>query len=347
MRHEQWLRELGWNPADGYRICNEIPAERVVPIILTEEAISKFAGARIVGEFRAYRSGVWETHVDATLPAESEAVVLAPRAAVAAEALALYRIMKTLRSETGCPWDRKQTHASLRRYLIEETYEVLDAIDRRDMELLQEELGDVLLQVVFHSELAAERGQFNFADVARGIAHKMTVRHPHVFGDADGRKVAFSDFDWEKQKKVHKKRQNILDGVPKGLPSLLLACKIQEKTARVGFDWSSVGPALEKLTEEWQEVREALSEESPTHLEEECGDVLFATVNVLRHLGVEPETALRRANAKYVERFHFIEERLRRMNKYWDTTTPEELNTYWNDAKAQLARRGVTGSPFE
>ena len=135
--------------------------------------------------------------------------------------------------------------------------------------------------------------------------------------------------------------------MPKGLPSLLLACKIQEKTARVGFDWSSVGPALEKLTEEWQEVREALSEESPTHLEEECGDVLFATVNVLRHLGVEPETALRRANAKYVERFHFIEERLRRMNKSWDTTTPEELNTYWNDAKAQLARRGVTGSPFE
>ena len=221
MRHEQWLRELGWNPADGYRICDEIPAERVMPIILTEEAISKFAGARIDGEFRAYRDGVWETHVDATLPAESEAVVLAPRAAVAAEVLALYRIMKTLRSETGCPWDRKQTHASLRRYLIEETYEVLEAIDRRDMELLQEELGDVLLQVVFHSELAAERGQFNFADVARGIAHKMTIRHPHVFGDSDGRKVDFSDFDWEKQKKVHKKRQNILDGVPKGLPSLL------------------------------------------------------------------------------------------------------------------------------
>ena len=175
----------------------------------------------------------------------------------------------------------------------------------------------------------------------------MTVRHPHVFGDADGRKADFSDFDWEKQKKIQKKRQNILDGVPKGLPSLLLACKIQEKTARVGFDWPSIGPALEKLTEEWQEVREALSEESPTHLEEECGDVLFATVNVLRHLGVEPETALRRANAKYAERFHFIEERLRRMNKSWDTTTPEELNAYWNDAKAQLARRGVTGSPFE
>ena len=234
--------------------------------------------------------------------------VWVPRLAspVAGELTRLAELVRTLRAR--CPWDRAQTHQSLTRHLLEETYEVLDAIaglEREDgYEALEEELGDLLFQVALHAALAAEEGQFDLADVARGIHDKLVDRHPHVFGPP-GHPVP----NWEEQKKAEKGRASVMDGIPGNLPSLLYAYKMQSKAASVGFDWQNAGQAWPKLGEELEELRAALAEgpvDSPA-VNEELGDVLFSVVNIARHLGVDPESSLRAASSKFRARFRAME----------------------------------------
>jgi tetrapyrrole methylase family protein/MazG family protein len=224
---------------------------------------------------------------------------------VAAELVRFAELVRTLRAR--CPWDRQQTHRSLTRHLLEETYEVLEAIDELDTgpagyDHLEEELGDLLFQVVFHATLAAEAGQFTLADVARGIHDKLVARHPHVFG-APGEPVP----NWEELKKAEKGRASVMDGVPGNLPSLLYAFKLQSKAASVGFDWKDVAGAWPKILEELGELEAAIGD-SADAVNEELGDVLFSVVNVARHLGLDPESALRDAAAKFRARFQAVEE---------------------------------------
>jgi tetrapyrrole methylase family protein / MazG family protein len=225
---------------------------------------------------------------------------------VAAELVRFDELVRTLRAR--CPWDRKQTHRSLTRHLIEETYEVLDAIDELDSPTgyghLEEELGDLLFQVAFHATLAAEEGQFTLADVARGIHDKLVERHPHVFGPP-GEPVP----DWEAMKRVEKGRSSAMDGVPGNLPSLLYAYKLQSKAASVGFDWKDAAGAWVKVGEELDELRQAWASEPAAGpaVNDELGDVLFSVVNVARHLGVDPEAALRHSAAKFRRRFEAME----------------------------------------
>lgn len=337
MNWESWLQQAGYDPAQGYRVTGEWVAESPVPILVpypdddwyeTIAYCKDISGWQIVvdDEVRQLRVGAWPKD-------EIDAVIIPPTHDDVAAIKRLAAAVASLRAPGGCPWDRKQTHATLRRYLIEETYEVLDAIDRRDMKNLREELGDLLLQIVFHTQLASETGQFTLADVAADAATKMICRHPHVFDATRTNEAETVATDWEKRKQKEKKRKKILEGMIKSLPSLVFACRIQEKTARVGFDWESVGPAWEKVQEEWREVRAALNEGNPLQVEEECGDVLFATVNVLRHLGIEPESALRQANEKFCQRFAHVEARVQESGRDWDQVAPNELDTYWKEAK--------------
>lgn len=239
----------------------------------------------------------------------------------------LQEVMWRLQAPDGCPWDREQTHESLIRYLIEESYEVIDAIQQKDMANLREELGDVLLQVIFHANLAEKEGEFTLADVMQAERNKMIQRHPHVFGDNpkldSGEQVMQV---WEGMKK----KEHLLDGIPKSLPALLRGHKMQEKAARVGFDWDSVNGAWEKLDEEIREFREA---ETPEHRIEEMGDVFFALVNVARMQGIEAEEAMQLANDKFSRRFGFVEEQVKKSGKQWDGFSLDELDAFWNEAK--------------
>ena len=240
----------------------------------------------------------------------------------------LLTVMDQLLSPQGCPWDREQTHETLARYLIEECYEVVEAIKERDMQKLQEELGDVLLQVVFHAALAQRAGYFNFADVARGVEQKMIRRHPHVFA---GMSLKTSDDvmdHWEGFKKKEGKTR-VLDGIPVMLPALMRAEKLQYKAAQVGFDWPGIEGTVEKFKEEVDELIQAPEAE----IEEEIGDMLFALVNVARFKGVEPEQALQKCNDKFVCRFNYIEEAVKDSGHSWSELSLEELDYYWNQAK--------------
>ncbi|HEY3810632.1 MAG TPA: nucleoside triphosphate pyrophosphohydrolase [Acidimicrobiales bacterium] len=218
---------------------------------------------------------------------------------VGAELARFVELVRTLRAR--CPWDQQQTHRSLTRHLLEETYEVLEAIDEFDYDHLEEELGDLLFQVAFHATLAAEEGQFTLADVARGVHDKLVARHPHVFGPP-GEPMP----NWEELKKAEKGRASIMDGVPGSLPSLLYAAKLQSKAASVGFDWKDAAGAWPKIHEELGELQEAMGQ-SADAVNEELGDVLFAVVNVARHLGLDPESSLREASAKFRRRFAAME----------------------------------------
>lgn len=337
MDTELWLAAAGYRPEDGYRVVTEWPGASPVPVVLLaaaadwqSELVARYGADYTVHEVVA---GTVRPVAAAAVCAQAEALILPPTVVDEREVLRLLRVMAALRAEDGCPWDRQQTHQSLRRYLIEEAYEVAEAIDNNDTALLREELGDVLLQVAFHSQIAAENGNFTFFDVCKEISDKMISRHPHVFDKA--RNIGFREVmeGWEARKNKEKNRKNILEGVFWGLPSLLFACKIQEKTARIGFDWSSIEPVWEKLNEEWAEVHEAVAENDPDHIEEECGDALFASVNVIRHLGVEPETALRRTNEKFCRRFHSVEEQMRADGLNWDAVDLQQLDMYWEEAK--------------
>ncbi len=245
----------------------------------------------------------------------------------------LVSIMERLRGENGCPWDRKQTLDSLVSYLLEETYEVVDAIKNKDYASLKEELGDLLLQVVFQAQIAKEKGLFDIEDVIKGINEKLIRRHPHVFGDK-----SFKDSDevllnWETMKKEEKKKTSILDGVPSHLPALLRAYELQERARRVGFDWEKTEEVMQKIEEEWREFKEAYSEGDRDKMEEELGDLLFAIVNLARFIGVNPEIALHSINEKFRRRFLYIENKAREKNRPLSSFTLEEMESWWEEAK--------------
>ena len=243
-------------------------------------------------------------------------------------------IVKRLRND--CPWDRIQTHLSLRRCLLEETYEVLEAIDDGSMQELKKELGDILLQVVFHSNIAEENDDFTLSEVIKSETNKLIERHPHVFGDV---KVKDSDEvkkNWEKLKK-NEGRKSVIDGIPEELPALLKAYRIQEKASKVGFDWKEEKPVFDKIIEEINELRDNVnSGKSDTEIEDEFGDVLFSIVNYSRFLKINPEDALRRTIKKFRERFQKIEKYAEENGKVLDEMTLEEMDDIWNKAKAEI-----------
>ncbi|MGC0225906.1 nucleoside triphosphate pyrophosphohydrolase [Pseudooceanicola nitratireducens] len=266
----------------------------------------------------------------------------------------LLAIMRRLRDpETGCPWDVEQTFATIAPYTIEEAYEVADAIERNAMDELQGELGDLLLQVVFHAQIAEEAGHFSFVDVADEVATKMISRHPHVFGDESRDKSADQQTrDWEKVKaaeRAAKGATGVLDDVAVGLPALLRALKLQKRAARVGFDWPSTDQVLAKIQEEAAELVEARDTLGPDEIEEEMGDLLFVMANLSRHMGVDPEAALRRANAKFTRRFGAIETALEQRGKTPEQSNLEEMDALWDAAKAaeKAAKRAATAPPAD
>ncbi len=248
----------------------------------------------------------------------------------------LLEIMKILRSPEGCPWDREQDHKSIKKSLIEETYEVIEAINKEDNTLLCEELGDVLLQVAFHAQMADEKGNFNFADVTDGICKKLIERHPHVFGDV---KADTSDqvlVNWEQIKSKSKNRKTQTDkmlSVPRELPALMRSTKLQEKAAKVGFDWQSVDGALEKIDEEKKELEQAIKAGDKKNIEEELGDLLFSVVNVSRFVGVDAEEALTASTDKFLNRFSVVEKLADERGLNMSETSLEELDKLWEEAK--------------
>ncbi len=257
----------------------------------------------------------------------------------------LVEIMAQLRGDGGCPWDREQTHLSLKSCVIEETYEVVEAIDSGRPDKLCEELGDLLLQVVFHAQLANEAGHFGIIDVINGIKEKLIRRHPHVFGDEKVNSVSGVLENWEKIKKseIPGERRSVLDGVPKDLPALMKAEKLQSKAAKVGFDWGNLEGPLNKVKEEFNEFEELLrlgKEAAPQSqewdkLEDEFGDILFALVNVGRFMKINPELALLRTNRKFVNRFQYIEQEAAGAGKNLTEMTLDEMDLLWEEAKSK------------
>ena len=251
----------------------------------------------------------------------------------------LLEIMKRLRDpDTGCPWDIEQTWASIAPYTIEEAYEVADAIERGDVKDLEGELGDLLLQTVFHAQIASDSGAFSFDSIAHKISDKMVDRHPHVFGDEEVKKSSEQQTrDWEVQKaqeRAARGEERTLDGVALGLPALMRALKLQKRLARVGFDWASTGDVIAKIVEESQELVEARDHLSQDEVEAEFGDLLFVMANLARHMNVDPEKALRRANAKVERRFGAIEDRLAEQGKTPQDSDLDEMDALWNAVKA-------------
>lgn len=253
----------------------------------------------------------------------------------------LLDIMEKLRSPEGCPWDREQTHQSLKRNLLEETYEVLEAIDTNDPAILVDELGDVLLQVVFHAQIGKESGTFTMEDVINAVSDKLVRRHPHVFADVQVDSVSDVLENWDAIKKTEKASENrtsLLDGVPKEFPALMRAEKIQKKAAKVGFEWDDIHGAIDKFHEELGEFRDAIQENDPEHLTEELGDLLFALVNIARYVKVDPELALQQSTAKFVQRFHYIEKQAEHSNRNLEDMSLEEMDKLWNEAKAYFRK---------
>jgi tetrapyrrole methylase family protein/MazG family protein len=252
----------------------------------------------------------------------------------------LTAIMKRLRSPGGCPWDRKQNHRSLLPYLLEETYEVIDSVHRRNMNDLREELGDVLLQVVFHSQLADERGKFAIDDVVDQICRKLVVRHPHVFSQTKRLSAGQVLDNWEKIKLAEPKKKRrgrgVLGGVPRTLPALLRAFRIQEKTARFGFDWKKPTEVFAKVREEVGELRQSLKARRKSEIEHELGDLFFALVNLARHLKIDPENALAKTNQRFIRRFEYIEKNLPKSGEDLTSATLKEMDDLWNEAKETI-----------
>ena len=255
----------------------------------------------------------------------------------------LIDIMRALRDPTtGCPWDIEQDFASIAPYTIEEAYEVADAIEREEWGELRGELGDLLLQVIFHAQIAEDRGLFDVHDVANAISDKMVARHPHVFGSDSRDKTAEQQTrDWEAIKAVERAAQSqtgTLDGVAQGLPALLRAVKLQKRAARVGFDWPDVGQVLDKIAEEVGELQEAAADLPQDKIEEEFGDLLFVMANLARHMNLCPEAALRGANAKFTRRFSRIEALLAEQGKTPEQSDLAEMDTLWDRAKTEERR---------
>jgi nucleoside triphosphate diphosphatase len=258
----------------------------------------------------------------------------------------LLAVMAWLRDRRhGCPWDVEQTFRTIAPYTIEEAYEVADAIDRDDLGALKEELGDLLLQVVYHAQMAHESGAFGFADVASAIADKMVDRHPHVFGDARVATAEAQTVSWEARKAIERAAKRAgaepagaLDGVARALPALLRAEKIQKRAARVGFDWKQTGPVIDKIEEELGELRAELEagDVDQARLTDELGDVLFAVANLARHCKIDPEAALRATNDKFERRFRHIERRLAEAGRKPADATLEEMEALWQEAKTRV-----------
>ncbi len=251
----------------------------------------------------------------------------------------LAEIMARLRTpETGCPWDLEQSFDTIVPYTIEEAHEVADAIARRAWDELPAELGDLAFQVVFHSRMAEEQGLFDLADVLKAVCDKMIARHPHVFGtESNAKSAAQQTLDWEKIKaaeRAGRSERGTLDGVAMGLPALSRALKLQNRAARVGFDWESADDVLDKLVEEAKEVAEARDILGPEELQEEYGDLLFVMVNLGRHMGLDPEACLRAANRKFTNRFAHIERRLAETGRRPADSSLEEMDALWNEARA-------------
>ena len=254
----------------------------------------------------------------------------------------LLAVMARLRDpDAGCPWDVKQSFATIARYTIEEAYEVADAIAREDFDGLKDELGDLLLQVVYHAEMASEESRFAFADVVDAITRKMIRRHPHVFEDPSRREEFMTSDLWDRIKAEEKAErgedstsQSVLSGVPAGMPGLTRAVKLQKRAAKVGFDWPDLGPVMAKVDEELGELRHAIAANAASQaVEEEFGDLLFVLANVARHLGLDPEAALRGANRKFVRRFEHIEAALAEQGRRPRESSLEEMDDLWDAAK--------------
>jgi tetrapyrrole methylase family protein/MazG family protein len=248
----------------------------------------------------------------------------------------LVELMARLRSPGGCPWDLQQTSRSLKPFLLEECYEVVEALDDGSPEKIREELGDVLFQIIFHARIAEEKGEFTIRDVIAGTVEKMTRRHPHVFGDVKLETEQEVLANWEeikKRERGNEQRTSILEGVPKDLPSLLRAHRLQERAARVGFDWSRIEEVLPKLDEEIAEFKESLKQENAAGIEEELGDIFFVLVNISRFLGVNPEDALRKTISKFIHRFKYIEEHAANAGRSLNDMTLEEMDRLWEEAK--------------
>jgi len=246
----------------------------------------------------------------------------------------LLEILRRLRSPGGCPWDQKQTSKSLIPYLLEETYEIIEAIEEGDVKTLKEELGDLCLHILFQAELAREKGKFDLSDSLKHISEKLIHRHPQVFNNKK-KNQSIDDINksWEEEKQKEKQRDNFLDGVPKTLPALIRARRIQEKAANVGFDWDELPPVLDKIDEEITELKEAVELKDPENIKDEMGDVLFSLVNLSRFLDINPEEALRMTISKFETRFAQVEKELKKRGKSLTDSTLEEMDEIWNTVK--------------
>ena len=260
----------------------------------------------------------------------------------------LVAVMARLRAPGGCPWDHEQTYVSLAQYLLEEAYETFDAIQEADATgdtaNLREELGDLLLQVIFHSTIGAERGDFTMDEVAAGVTQKLILRHPHVFGDTKLARAQDVLDNWDQLKaderkasgKVEKPQESILDEVPVHFPALLEGLKLTKKAAKVGFDWEDAAQIFDKFAEETAELRSAIEKNGKkANIDEEIGDLLFVVMNLARHLDVEPETALKKTNRKFRQRFKFIEQQLKLTNVRLEDASLARMDELWNQAKTQ------------
>jgi MazG family protein len=258
----------------------------------------------------------------------------------------LVEIMARLRAPDGCPWDREQTYDTIKRYLLEESYEVMDAVDQRDWSGLAEELGDLMLQAVFFAQMAAEEGRFDISDSLYAINSKLVRRHPHVFGDGDAKTADDVTRRWDEIKAEEKKEKEdkkdkaekpkgLLEGVPRSLPALVEASQIASRAARAGFDWQNVDQVFDKMREELDELAEARASQTQDKIEDEMGDLLFVVVNIARYLKVDPEQALRRTNAKFRRRFGQVESGLRVQGKEFSSATIDEMESLWQAAKQQ------------
>lgn len=251
----------------------------------------------------------------------------------------LVEIMEKLRGPDGCPWDKAQKREDLKTYLLEETYEVLDAIEEKNSEKLQEELGDLLLQIIFHAQISKEEKNFDIEDICKTINEKLIRRHPHVFSDAKAETPDVVLKNWEKIKKGEKKGKSALEGVPKTLPALLKSYRLQEKAGRVGFDWKEINQVKVKVKEELEELEEAVEKGVKESIREELGDLLFAIVNLSRFLKIDPEDALQSANEKFIRRFKAIEKKATNTGKELHGMTLSEMDALWEEAKKDERKR--------
>ena len=248
----------------------------------------------------------------------------------------LIKITDTLMGEDGCPWDKVQTRESLKPYLVEETYEVLEALDTNDPEKIKDELGDLLYQILFHSKISSLKGEFNFRDVINNLSEKMVRRHPHVFKEGELNTPDQVVKQWEEIKRNEKNQANqksILDNIPKNLPSLLRAQKLQKKAAKEGFDWDQISDVFDKLDEEIAEFKEAVLKKKSADIQNEIGDIIFVITNIAKCYKIDAEEALRSTNNKFIKRFQYIEQKIEAKGKTLKDSPLEEMERYWQEAK--------------